>query len=124
MPRSPRGRCGAPPRGWTAGYGSGGRTGHGTADRAGGGDRAGEWAATEKRVIRHARFAGRWRLPEAREECLYRSEVAALQEVVAGDSDALRRAPGFTRLARAYLHLLEWNERHREMVAAVLAVGE
>ena len=47
-------------------------------------------------MIRHARFTGRWRLPEAKEECLYRSEVQALQEVVAGDSGAYARAPGFT----------------------------
>ena len=71
--------------------------------------------------VRRARFVGRLRLPAASEVCLWRGEVEALGRVVAGDSDAYGDAPGFVRLAAAYLHLLEWHERHRAMVAMVLA---
>jgi DNA-directed RNA polymerase alpha subunit len=74
--------------------------------------------------IRQAHFVNRLRLPTTSESCLTYAEISALQDFVAGDSDALRRAPGFTRLAAAYLWLLAWNERHREAVAVVLAGRE
>ena len=77
-----------------------------------------------KRSIRQARFVNRLRLPATSESCLTYAEISALQDFVAGDSDALRRAPGFTRLAAAYLWLLAWNERHRDVVAVVLAGRE
>lgn len=77
--------------------------------------------AVDGGTVRRARFVGRLRLPAASEVCLWRGEVEALGRVVAGDSDAYGDAPGFVRLAAAYLHLLEWHERHRAMVAMVLA---
>ena len=77
-----------------------------------------------KRSVREARFVGRLRLPAASESCLTYAEISALQDFVAGDSDALRRAPGFTGLARAYLWLLAYHERHRLAVAVVLAGRE
>lgn len=77
-----------------------------------------------KKRVREARFVNRLRLPTTQEECLTYAEISALQDFVAGDSDALRRAPGFTRLAAAYLWLLAWNERYRDMVAVVLAGRE
>lgn len=66
----------------------------------------------------------RWKLPNPSDVNLTIEEISALQDFVAGDSDALRRAPGFTRLAAAYLWLLAWNERYRDMVAVVLAGRE
>ena len=77
-----------------------------------------------KRRTRSARFVGRLRLPTTSESCLTYAEILALQDFAAGNSDALRRAPGYTRLAAAYLWLLAWNERHREAVAVVLAGEE
>ena len=74
--------------------------------------------------MRRARFTGRLRLPAASEVCLWRGEVEALGRVVAGDSAAYGDAPGVLRLAAAYLHLLAWHERHRAMVAVVLAGEE
>lgn len=52
---------------------------------------------------------------------MWRGEVEALGRVLAGDSGAYGDAPGFLRLAAAYLHLLAWHERHRAMLAAMLA---
>lgn len=81
------------------------------------------------RQVRNARFIGRFQLPAPVESCLWTGEITALREIVAAydagrSTDAYVRAPGFVRLARAYLWLLAWNERHREMVARALAVGE
>lgn len=77
-----------------------------------------------KRPIRSARFVGRLRLPAASESCLTYGEISALQDFAAGDSDALRRTPGFTALTRAYLWLLAYHEKHRLAVAVVLAGRE
>ena len=79
--------------------------------------------------IREARFVGRLRLPAASESCLTYGEISALQDIVAAcdagqSTDAYLRAPGLIPLARAYLWLLAWNEKHRDAVAVVLAGEE
>ena len=79
--------------------------------------------------VRNARFVGRFQLPAPVDSCLYRSEIMAMREVVAAydasqPTDAYLRAPGFVRLARAYLWLLAWNEMHRDAVARVLHKGD
>ena len=82
-----------------------------------------------RRRVREARFVGRLRLPAASESCLWRDEIAALQEIVAAydagqRTDAYQRSPGLIRTARAYLWLLAWHEKHRDAVAVVLAGEE
>ena len=82
-----------------------------------------------KRRIREARFVGRLRLPTTSEHCLTYGEISALQDIVAAydadqPTDAYLRAPGFTRLARAYLWLMAYHEKHRLAVAVVLTGTE
>ena len=90
---------------------------------------AGHCDGEVRRRVREARFVGRLRLPAASESCLWRDEIAALQEIVAAydagqRTDAYQRSPGLIRTARAYLWLLAWHEKHRAMVAMVLAGEE
>ena len=82
-----------------------------------------------KRPIRSARFVGRLRLPTTSESCLMRCEIAALQDIVEARNagkvpDTYLGAPGFDRLAAAYVWLLAYHEKHRDLVAVVLSGKE
>ena len=76
-------------------------------------------------TTRFLRFGG----PKSPEACLTTSEIAAVREIVeahaAGrDTDAYLRAPGFTLLARAYLHLLGEHTGLQRAISRLLAGPE